>query len=411
MTVSKSYTRKAISGFSWHSLLKVSTYVLALVKIYFLARLLSPADFGLFSLVAISLGLSEAITQTGVNLTILQSKRSVNYFLDTAWVISLVRGFAIGILMILFGWGMSAYFQQPELLMLTAAAALIPVIKGIINPYIVVLHKKMLFWQDSLYKFSFLFVEIGLSILFGYVFKSAYAFVVAMIGSACFEVVISFVFFQHRPSFNYIHSRAKIIFNNAKWLSLSSVFHYLLENLDDFIIRHLTGTHQLGLYHNAYSLTHKANYQLSKSVHHGIIPILSKIEDKPARLRQAFIKSLLAMVAISTLASLPLLVFTQPIVNFLLGSQWLTITELIPSLIVAGVAQSLIAVCYTLLLAVKQFKLLNVHQGLSLALMIGLMIICGQRQGLVGGVRGIMLSRLLSLPLALIIVVWQLKHD
>lgn len=78
------YTKNAISGFSWQTILKVLQSALVVLKISILARLLSPTDFGTFSLITIALGIVEAFTQTGVNFTILQSKRSITYFVDTA---------------------------------------------------------------------------------------------------------------------------------------------------------------------------------------------------------------------------------------------------------------------------------------------------------------------------------------
>jgi lipopolysaccharide exporter len=394
------YTNKAISGFGWQTFLKLIIYLLSLIKIYFLARLLTPADFGLFSLTAVALGLSEALTETGVNLTILQSKQSVKYFLNTAWVISIFRGLIIGTLMLVFGIGMQYYFDQSQLLILTAVAAIIPVIKGFINPYIVMLHKKMLFFQDAMFKLSRLVVEILGTILFGFLLHNAFALILGLLLGAFFEVGLSFLIFKTRPKFTYLKSRAQPILQNAKFLSISSVFNYLVEHVDDFLIGKITGTFDLGIYHNAYSLTHKANYQISKSVHHGIIPILTKIKQNQPRLKKAFFKSFLGTFAIITLVSTPFLLFPEFIVTFLLGQDWLPAIAIIRPLIAAGIIQSLTAVCYTLFLSIKKFKLLNIHLLLSLTLMIGLMIWQGQQSGLEGAVTGLLWSRILAAPIA-----------
>lgn len=400
--ISMGYTNKAISGFSWQTFLKLIIYLLTLVKVYFLARLLDPADFGLFSLTAIALGLSEALTQTGVNLTILQSKQSVKYFLDTAWVISIFRGLIIGSLMLLFGLGMQYYFQQEQLLILTATAALVPVIKGFINPYIIVLHKKMLFFQDTMFKLSRLVIEIMTAILFGFWLHNAFALILGLLVGAIFEVGLSFVVFKIRPRFSYLKSRAQPILDNAKFLSISNLFNYLVENMDDFLIGKITGTFDLGIYHNAYSLTHKANYQISKSVHHGIIPIFTKINQNLPRLRKAFVKSFLATLAIIVLVSAPIFIFPELIVTFLLGNEWMPAIPLIRPLLAAGIIQSLTAVCYTLFLSIKKYKLLNLHLIFSLTLMTSLMIWLGRRHGLEGAVIGLLWSRILSAPLAFI---------
>ncbi len=405
------YTKKAITGFGWQTLLRILSYILTIAKIYFLARLLTPADFGLFSLAAITLGISEALTQTGVNLTILQSKHSVKYFLNTAWVIAIVRGFVIGTVMILLGLGMSRIFNQPQLLTLISVTAFIPVIKGFINPYIVILHKEMFFFQDALYRFSFLLVEIILSILFGFLLQSPFALAFGMIGSGLFEVAISFIFFKQKPVFQYIPSSARQIFNNTKWISVSSLLNYLSEHVDDFLIGRLTSTHDLGIYHNAYSLTHKVNYQISKSVHHGTIPIFTKITNNISRLKKAFIKSFLGTIGVIIFFSAPLLIAPELIVNLLLGPQWLGAVSLITPLVLAGIVQSLINICYTLFLATKKYKFLNLHLLAGLILMTGLIVLLGQNSGLTGAVYAILLSRVITLPAALAGAYQQLEKE
>ncbi len=393
------YTKKIITGFSWETVLKVCTYGLTLIKIYILARILNPADFGLFSLVLIALGISESMTQTGINLTIIQSKHSVKYFLDTAWVISIIRGFIIGILMLVVGYGIQFFYQQPNLLMLIALATLTPVIKGFINPYVVILHKKMFYKQDTLYRLAIIVAQIVFSIIFGYWLQSASGLVLALVAAALVEVFISFTIFKQRPVFNYLSSRAKIIFDNAKWLSVGSLLQYLVQNIDDFLIGAITNTHLLGIYHNSYSMTHKATYEIAKSTHYGTIPVYTKITDNFNRLKKAFARSLGITLLIALLIAIPIFIWNQTVVTLLLGEKWLEAIPIIRPLIVAGLVETLCMASYTLMLAIKKYKVMNLHLLSTLVLMIVLIYFFGQAQGLIGTVKGLMWSRILSLPI------------
>ncbi|MFH1958750.1 MAG: oligosaccharide flippase family protein [Patescibacteria group bacterium] len=394
-----SYIKHAINGFSWQTTLKILSSLVTLVKISVLARLLSPNDFGLFSLTAITLGLSEAAAQTGINITILQSKKSIFYFLDTAWVIAIARGFIIAIIMTLVGFCLSHYFNNPQLITLVAITSLVPVIKGFINPSIIMLRKNFKFFQDSLYYFSIVIIEGALAISLGFLLHSVQAMILSMIGAAIFEVFISFRFFKHKPQFRYLKSRAQAIFNNAKWLSLSSLMGYLNDNLDDLIIGKLFGTYQLGLYHNAYALTHKANYDLAKSVHHGTLPIYTKIVSNPTRIKKATFKTFRWTSLLLLIMSALVLTFPELIVKIVLGDQWLGVVPLMKWLVLAGVAHSLALLGYTLFLAKSAYKALNLHQFTNLVLTISLIVFFGLKQGLLGAVIGLSLGRLLSLPI------------
>lgn len=405
-----SYIKNAVEGFSWQTILKILSSFIALAKISVLARLLSPDDFGLFSLTVITLGLSEAAAQTGINITILQSKKSINYFLDTAWVIAIARGFIIAIAMILMSLGLSKYFDKPQLITLVALTSLVPAIKGFINPSIIMLRKNLKFFKDSLYYLSLVIIEGLLAITLGLLLKSVEAMILSMIGAAIFEVAISFIFFKYKPQFRYLKSRAQTIFNNAKWLSLSSLMGYLNDNLDDLIIGKLFGTYKLGLYHNAYALTHKANYDLARSVHHGTLPIYTKIFSNPKRIKKATFKTFRWASLLLLLTSIVMLVFPEMIVRIVLGDQWLDVVPMVKWLVIAGVAHSLALLGYTLFLAKSAYKTLNLHQFANLILTISLIIFLGLKQGLLGAVTGLALGRVLALPIIIYGVYQQTKN-
>lgn len=397
-----SYTHKAVAGFSWQTIYKGGLMLLALVKIFVLARLLNPQAFGLFSLTLIALGITESMTQTGVNITILQSKRPIGYFLDSAWVISIIRGFGIGSLMLVMGLFMQRFYQEPQLLALIGVAALVPVIKGFINPYIVVMQKELRFFQDSVYLFSLSFVEGVTSIILGLALHSVWAMILGLVAGAIFEVIISFLLFRTRPRFAYLHSRGKSILENARWLSISTVFNYLNENADNFLLGKIVGTYSLGIYQNAYALSHKPNYEFSKSAHYSVLPVFAKIIDKPGRLERAFFRSLIALGAFITAVSLPLLIFPQQFVQIILGNQWLEAIPLIRPLVLAGITQSVSQLSYALFLARKDYRILNLHLISAFVLMVVLILWWGGQSQLQGAVMAVLVSRLVTVPLIVI---------
>lgn len=405
------YTKNAISGFSWQTALKVLQSLLTIVKVSILARLLTPNDFGMFSLVTIALGIVESLTQTGVNFTILQSKRSMSYFVDTAWVIAIVRGFIIAIFMVLLGLAMGNFYAIPELPLYVAIAALVPAIKGFINPSIVMLHKDLEFFKDSAYRLSLTVVDVVLAVLLGLWLKSFMAMILAMIGAALFEVAVSFLFFTIKPHFKYIKSRAKVIYDNAKWLSVSALLSYAHENLDNVVLGKTIGTYNLGLYHNGYSLGHKANYDLSKSAYHGTLPIFTKIQGDVARLRRAFIRSSVATLGLAFLATLPLVLFPEFVVSVILGQDWLEVAAYLPLLALAGLLQAISMQCTSLLMSTKKFGYVNLQLALTLVVLVPLIYFWSTSNGITGAAYALLVSRIVTLPILVYGLVKTLRNS
>lgn len=404
------YLKKAVAGFSWQTLLKVVASLVTLVKISVLARLLTPNDFGLFSLALIALGISESFTQTGVNITILQSKRSMSYFIDTAWVIAIIRGFIIAIIMNLLGFALSRFYGNPQLIFLVSLTSFIPVVKGFINPSIILFRKNLEFFKGSFFTLLIKISEALFTVGLGFWLKSVEALILGMLGAALVEVILSFLYFELKPRFRYFASRGQEILQAAKWLSLSSLVGYLNDNLDDLIVGKITSTPQLGQYHNAYSLSHKANYDLAHSLHYGTLPIYTRIMGDEDRLKRAFFKTLLWSGGLFTAISAVLFVFPEPVVNLILGSQWLEAIPLLPWLTAAGLIHAFSYMVYSLFLAKGSYKLLNLHQGLNLIFMVSLMIWLGQAQGLLGTVKGLFYGRLIALPVIIYGIIHQTRH-
>ena len=398
-----SYQKHAIAGFSWQTLESLFTSGLSFAKIFILARLLSPEQFGLFSLIMIALGTTESITQTGVNITMLQSKQPIKYFLDTAFVIAIIRGFVIGSLMILMGYLMSNYYNEPSLFPMISIVALVPIIKGFINPAIVSWQKSFQFSKDSFYSALRLFVETVAQIGLALLLHSVWALCLGVIIGALFEVLLSFLMLKEKPIFYYVRSRGEAIFKNARWLSVSSLLSYLNDNVDDFLLGKIVGTYKLGIYHNAYALSHKANYDLSKSAYHGVIPIFTKMTEdhEKARLKRAFYKSIISTLIIASVVSLPLIFFPELLVKLLLGEKWLEAISILRILTFAGLVHTVANMTYALIIAKKQYFYLNLHMTVSLILMIAGIILLGNSYGLIGAVSGILMARVVALPIAL----------
>lgn len=392
------YTKAAISGVSWQTVLKGATAGVTLLKIAVLARLLTPAQFGQFSLVSIALGLSEAVTETGINVTILQSKHSVEYFLNTAWVVAICRGLLIGCVMVLLGLGMNQYYQDNSLALLVSLAALVPIIKGLINPAIISLQKELKFFADSSFRFSLVLVDAVLAIVLSLSMPSVTALILAMVGTAVFEVVLSFAVFRNRPKFSVIPSRLHEILHNAKGLTIMTALNYLNENLDNLLVGKLLGTYNLGLYHNGYKIGHKPNAEIANAANHGIFPVFSKIAEDSLRLRNAFTRTSVLVVGAVVFASLPLLLVPELMVQLVLGSQWLDVVPAVPWLTAAGILQACHILGYSGLITKKWYRLLNVHQfGTVVLTVIALLLLC-PLYGVLGAGIAVFAGRAAMLP-------------
>ena len=235
--------------------------------------------------------------------------------------------------------------------------------------------------------------------MIAFYFHSVLALIVGLIAAALLEVFLSFKLFADRPSFFFHTSRAKEILINAKGLSPAALLSYILDNVDDLIVGKIVGAYQLGLYHNAYSLAHKPNYDMSKALGHSVFPVYTKIVDDRIRLRKAFVKSSLAFMGFAFFVTLPAIIFPTQLVAIVLGEQWLSVASVLPLLAIAGLLHSGNNLVYNLLMATKRYAILNMHLFFSMITLIGSLIYFVNLNGLIGSGQALLVARGITLPI------------
>jgi O-antigen/teichoic acid export membrane protein len=193
---------KAKKGVLWMGLLRGSTRGMSLIKNIILARLLSPSQFGIVGIAILVLGLLEMLTETGINVVLIQQKEDWRKYISSAFVVSIGRGILITLLLFLTSPLISFFFKSPEALPYLFIISLVPFIRGFINPSVVQFQKQLDFHKEFLFRFTLSFIDISVALTVAFLFASTASIVYGMIASAIFEVVLSQLLLDPRPRFS-----------------------------------------------------------------------------------------------------------------------------------------------------------------------------------------------------------------
>ncbi|KKT67237.1 MAG: membrane protein involved in the export of O-antigen and teichoic acid, polysaccharide transporter, PST family, partial [Candidatus Curtissbacteria bacterium GW2011_GWC1_44_33] len=182
------------------ALLRGSTRGMAVVKTIVLARFLSPSQFGLYGIAILVLGLLEILTETGINVVLIQEEEETDEYISTAWVVSFIRGILISLLILALAPFIASFFSSPTALNLIRFSSLIPLVRGFINPSIVKFQKELKFNKEFWFRSSIFLVDVTFAILLGILTGSEYALIWGMLAAALTEVVLSFIVVKPTPS-------------------------------------------------------------------------------------------------------------------------------------------------------------------------------------------------------------------
>ena len=276
--------------------------------------------------------------------------------------------------------------------------ALVPLIRGFINPAIVILKKDLLFKKEFIFRTSVFLIEGIVVIFLALTLKSAYSLVYGMIVGAFLEVILSFIFIKPLPKFSIEKEKVKKIIGRGKWVTLAQFSNLAFKEGDDVFVGRLLGTYALGIYQMAYKLATLPLTEVGEVVSEVTFPVYSKISGDIKRLKKAYFKVVASVIVLILPIGVILFFYPTQIVLVLLGEKWIGVANILKTLSLFGVLRAVDYTSLSLFLSIKKQEYVAVKNTVSFLIMIVLIIPLIFKYGLVGAAYSAFAGLLFSLP-------------
>lgn len=392
------YTKRAIVGFSWLTAFRVVTRAVSLGKTAVVARFLSPAQFGLFGIATILLSFVEVMTETGVNVFLVQQKKDIDEYLDSAWIVSIIRGTIIALVMFVTAPFVAQFFNAPDARDLLYAMSLVPFLRGFINPAVVIFQKELKFKTEFFFRSFILFIEIVVTFILLILNPAPISLIWGLVAGVVTEVILSYIVFKQHPRLRFNPNYLKNLFNHGKWITGASIFNFGFEKGDDIVVGRLLGTQSLGIYDMAYRFSMLPITEVAEIINKVTFPVYVKISDDYKRLRRAYLRTITVISLLVLAFGLFLFIFPEHIIRIVLGEQWLEAVEVLRVLAVLGVIRAISLSISSFLLALQKQKYLTLTTFIGLVGMIVTIVPLINVFGLVGAAYAACLGYLISVP-------------
>jgi O-antigen/teichoic acid export membrane protein len=403
------YTKNVITGISWTWALTLSTRVISFLSIILLARILNPSQFGIYGIAMLVMALLEVLTETGVNVILIQEKGKIEAILDSAWVVSIIRGIVIAALMLVLSPFVALFFNSPSSLTALLLLAIVPFLRGFINPSEIRFQKELNFKKEFLYRLIILVFGTSISISLALITHSVNSLILGLIAGVILQVLLSFLFISPRPRFVIDRKYFSGILNNGKWITLSGIFNYLFHNFDNIVVGRLLGTGGLGLYEMAYNISMLPITDVSDVISKVTFPVYAVISDDTRRLRKAFLKTLLFVSMVSIPFGIILIVFPYEIVKLVLGQKWLGIVDVLRILVLFGVIRAISGSSSALFMSLKKQKYVTVITLVSILSLAVTIVPLVMKYGISGAGISALIGSLAALPFILYFTIKVLR--
>lgn len=302
-----------------------------------LARLLTPADYGLISIAVIFFTISDVFITSGLGQAFIQKKDANET--DAHTIFS--SNFLISVLFYLLLWfgspWIARYFNQPELLVLIRVMGVVVIINSFNVIQFAIIRKNLQFKKKTLYSTISYSVSGVTGILCAFNGLGVWSLVIQQVLNKLLLCILLFKASPYTMKFSFSYDAFKPLFAFGSWLLLTNIVMRAFDQLYKFVIGKHYSSDALGLFEKGQQFPKLIYQQLSWTIGTVAFPVYSKLQDDKEQMNNAVNRFL----KYSLILNLPLLgilfVVSESFVMLLLTQKWAGIIPFIKLFCIIGI--------------------------------------------------------------------------
>ena len=318
-----SVLERTIKSGIWATLTNVSGRLLQVLLLVVLARILTPAQFGLMGIALLTLSASKRFTNIGINAALIQkAETDVDSYLNTTWLLEIARGTVLFGALYVAAPHVAALFGEPAAAGLVRAIALVPLITGVQNPGVVYFEKNLALHRDFLYKTGGAVAQFTVGVAYALYSPTVWALVAASVARPLVRTLLSYVLHDYRPRPVFDVEAARELISFGKWMTSASILYWVAREGDDAFIGWFLSASALGFYQYAYRLADTPATEMSQTISQVTFPAYSRVQDDVAGLQNALVQSTQFISFLAFPMSFGIALVAPSFVPVVLGPQW-----------------------------------------------------------------------------------------
>lgn len=308
----------SIFGFSLQKVLQLFSNIV-------LSRLLFPEAFGLMALATVFLTAISMLSDIGINQSIIQSKQGSNErFLNTAWTMSIVRGFAIALVVCAIAWPASEIYDSPILFPLLCVLSVTSIFQGFTSVAIATQNRDLKFIRVVAIEVATAITAMVVTILVSIYWKSVWSLAIGAITSSILRMLLSHWLLPcHRLRISLDMACASEIFKFGKWIVLATLVSFIAIQGLPLIQGWFVSVEVLGILSIATALAVAPRELMIKLVNTVAYPVFSRVtRENSGALPGIVNKARMITNAAAIILFLTLALIAQPLVDFLYDERY-----------------------------------------------------------------------------------------
>ncbi|MDM7886167.1 lipopolysaccharide biosynthesis protein [Curtobacterium sp. RHCKG23] len=353
MTLATSAVRGAAATYGAQAV-KAITQVASVIV---LARLLSPSEYGVVTMVLAIVGVATVFGDMGLSMAAMQSQNLSQQQRSNLLWINAALGCVLGAIIAVSAPLVAAFYGKPELRQVAESLAVVFVLYALIPQFRAEMASRFSFkWlavsDASAQAVAFLVAVVLAANGLGY-----WALVWNQIVAAVVTLALIVIGARWKPNLPRSAPGMKPLLRYGVDTLGVQLLTYVSSNLDNILIGKVFGSGTLGLYSRASQLFRLPLQQIATPLTPVAIPVMSRLQSEPARFEEYSRRAQLVLAYGLGAVLFMLIAAAEPFVSVALGKQWAGAAQILQILALGGVFQVFGYVYYWVFLALGQTRL------------------------------------------------------
>lgn len=339
-----SLKNKAVHGAKWSFIDNIANQGVTFLVGLILARLLTPAEYGIMAIITIFIAISTSIIDSGFSNALIRKVRVQRIDYNTVFFFNIVVSVALYLVLWVAAPAISLFFKEAiltDVLRLIGGVLVINAL-GIIPRTILV--KNIDFKTQT--KVSVIasvgsgVVGIGMA-LTGW---GVWSLVWQQLSRQALNTLFLGLFCRWIPVWEFSMKSFKEMFSFGYKLLLSGLLDTIYKDIYYVIIGRFYSSAQLGQYTRAQQFNMVFSSNLTYVVQRVSFPVLSAIQEDPERLRETYRKVIKMTMLVTFACMLGLAAVAKPLILMLIGEKWLPAVSFLQIICFSGMLYPLHAI-------------------------------------------------------------------
>ncbi len=304
----------------------------------FLARLLSPREFGIVALVLLVQGLVLLLGLRGISAALIRHKEDEDTYANAAFWLTGIVGVLMGVIQIAVAPLAARIYREPILLPLLLVSSIAFFVTPWGATHAVLLQKHLRFRERALRHMVLNTINTAGTVVMALRGYGVWSVVIPPLLVDPIEAYVNWRLYDWRPRLVFDRAHWREVINFGKHVLGADVLRYLIDNTDYMLLGRLAGARVLGLYSFAFRQAMFAMKQVTLGAMRITFPAFALQQDDPDGMRRSFSKMLLLLSSVTLPLQMGQFVLAREYIAVIYSPKWLPAVEAFRILLLYGTA-------------------------------------------------------------------------